>query len=301
MNPSTDTDSDTDTDTDADTVAVTPCTVGPYRVGTGERPLLIAGPCVLEGRDMALRLAERSRDVAAAAGFDYCFKASWDKANRTSIDSYRGPGLDEGLALLAEVGREVGVPLLTDFHAADQAASVGEVVDVLQIPAFLSRQTDLLVAAAGTGKAVNVKKGQFLAPENMAAVVGKLHEAGCTDVLLTERGSSFGYSNLVVDFRGLGIMRKLGHPVVFDATHSTQQPGALGTRSGGDRTQAPVLARAAMAVGVDGLFLEVHEDPERALSDAATQLPLEGLGPLLETLAAFDRLRRERVEPLDAP
>lgn len=278
------------------TSPVAPCRVGPYTVGTGERPLLIAGPCVLEGRDMALRLAESIRDVAEAVGFDYCFKGSFDKANRTSIESFRGPGLDEGLAILADVGREAGVPLLTDFHTAEQAAPVGEVVDVLQVPAFLSRQTDLLVAAARTGKAVNVKKGQFLAPENMESVVGKLHEAGCTDVLLTERGSTFGYGNLVVDFRGLGIMRQLGHPIVFDATHSTQQPGALGTRSGGDRTQAPILARAAMAVGVDGLFLEVHEDPDKALSDAATQLPLAGLAPLLETLIAFDRLRREQLE-----
>ena len=279
----------------AGTAEVAPCRIGPYTVGASGRPLLIAGPCVLEGRDMALRLAEGIRDVAAGAGFDYCFKASWDKANRTSIESYRGPGLEEGLAILGDVGREVGVPVLTDFHAAEQAAPVGEVVDVLQIPAFLSRQTDLLVAAANTGKAVNVKKGQFLAPENMEAVVGKLHEAGCDNVLLTERGSTFGYGNLVVDFRGLGVMRGLGHPIVFDATHSTQQPGALGSRSGGDRTQAPILARAAMAVGVDGLFMEVHEDPDRALSDAATQLPLAGLGALLETLASFDRLRREAI------
>jgi len=264
-------------------------------VGANGRPLLIAGPCVLEGRDMALRLAEGIRGAAEAAGFDYCFKASWDKANRTSISSYRGPGLDEGLSILAEVRREAGVPVLTDFHAADQAAPVGEVVDVLQVPAFLCRQTDLLVAAARTGKAVNVKKGQFLAPENMEAVVGKLHEAGCRDVLLTERGTTFGYGNLVVDYRGLATMRRLGHPVIFDATHSTQHPGALGTRSGGDRAFAPVLARAALAVGVDGLFMEVHEDPERALSDAATQLPLAGLGDLLATLAAFDALRRERV------
>lgn len=273
--------------------AVTPCRVGPYTVGSGGRPLLIAGPCVIENRDMVLRLAERIRGLAGTAGFDYCFKASWDKANRTSIHSYRGPGFEEGLAILAEVRREVDVPVLTDVHTPDQAAPVGEVVDVLQIPALLCRQTDLLVAAARTGKAVNVKKGQFLAPQNMETVVQKLTESGCEDILLTERGTTFGYGDLVVDFRSLPIMRRLGHPVVFDATHSTQRPGALGTRSGGDRTVAPVLARAAMALGVDGLFLEVHEDPDHALSDAMTQLPLEGLGKLLASLVRIREAARE--------
>jgi 2-dehydro-3-deoxyphosphooctonate aldolase (KDO 8-P synthase) len=266
---------------------VTPCRVGPHQVGDGQPPLLIAGPCVIEGRDMALRHAERLRDLATPLGWSYCFKASYDKANRTSLDAFRGPGLEAGLRILAEVRREVGVPVLTDFHAADQAAPVGEVVDVLQVPAFLCRQTDLLVAAARTGKAVNVKKGQFLAPEAMQPVVEKLEGSGCHDILLTERGATFGYGNLVVDFRALPLMRRLGHPVVFDATHSVQRPGGLGDRSGGDRTEAPGLARAAMAVGVDGLFMEVHEDPDRALSDGPNQLVLGTLGPLLERLMAI--------------
>jgi len=264
---------------------VTPCRVGPLRVGAGGRPFLIAGPCVIEGRDMALRHAERIRDVVVAAGFDLCFKSSYDKANRTSLASYRGPGLEAGLAVLAEVRREVGVPVLTDFHAATEAGPVAEVVDVLQVPAFLCRQTDLLVAAARTGKAVNVKKGQFLAPEAMASVVGKLADSGCRDVLLTERGTTFGYGNLVVDFRSLPILRALGHPVIFDATHSVQRPGALGDRTGGDRREAAVLARAAVAVGVDGLFMEVHEDPDRALSDGPNQIALETLPRLLADLA----------------
>ncbi len=263
---------------------VRPCRVGSLSVGTGERPFLIAGPCVIEGRDMALTHAERIRDVAHAHGFDYCFKSSYDKANRTSLSSFRGPGLEDGLAVLAEVRREAGVPVLTDFHSAAEAAPVGEVVDVLQVPAFLCRQTDLLVAAAATGKAVNVKKGQFLAPESMGSVVEKLEGSGCQDVLLTERGVSFGYANLVVDFRSLPLMRTFGHPVIFDATHSVQRPGGLGDRTGGDRREVPALARAAVAVGVDGLFMEVHEDPDRALSDGPNQLALATLPELLGRL-----------------
>jgi 2-dehydro-3-deoxyphosphooctonate aldolase (KDO 8-P synthase) len=249
---------------------------------------------VIEGEGMALDLAGSIRDLARAADFDYCFKASWDKANRTNVKSSRGPGFDEGLRILGKVREEIGVPVLTDFHAVDQADDVAKVVDVLQVPAFLCRQTDLLEAAAATGKAVNVKKGQFLAPEDMAGVVEKLHVFGCRDILLTERGSTFGYHNLVVDFRGLPIMRKLGHPVVFDATHSTQRPGGLGHMSGGNREEAPLLASAAAAVGVDGLFLEVHHDPENAQSDAATQLPLAWLESLLPRLRAIDDLRRTR-------
>jgi len=233
---------------------------------------------------MALKHAEALRDVAEAAGFDYCFKASYDKANRTSLASFRGPGLEKGLDILAEVKRDVGVAVLTDFHSAAEAAPVGEVVNVLQVPAFLCRQTDLLVAAAATGKAVNVKKGQFLAPENMAAVVGKLTASGCTDILLTERGVSFGYGTLVVDFRSLPTMRALGHPVLLDATHSVQRPGALGDRTGGRREEVPTLAAAAMAVGADGLFLEVHEDPDRAKSDGPNQLVLATVLPLLKRL-----------------
>ncbi len=265
------------------------CRVGDARVGPGEKPLLIAGPCVIEGRDIALRHAERIKPVVEAAGFTYCFKASFDKANRTSIKSYRGPGLEAGLDILAEVRREMGVPVLTDYHTPDQAAPVAEVVDVLQVPAYLCRQTDLLVAGAETGKAVNVKKGQFLSPDNMKAVVAKITESGGQDVLLTERGATFGYNNLVVDFRALPEMRALGRPVIFDATHSVQRPGGLGDRSGGDRTMVPYLARAAAAVGVDGFFMEVHEDPDQALSDGPNMVPLAELGALLDSLRAIRR------------
>jgi 2-dehydro-3-deoxyphosphooctonate aldolase (KDO 8-P synthase) len=267
----------------------TPCRIGDFVVGDGGPPLLIAGPCVIEGRDMALRHAERLRDVAARHDFRYVFKSSYDKANRTSLKGFRGPGLDAGLEVLAEVRREVGVPVLTDFHSEAEAAPVGEVVDVLQVPAFLCRQTDLLVAAARTGKAVNVKKGQFLAPEAMAPVVEKLRGSGCRDLLLTERGATFGYGNLVVDFRSLPILRRLGHPVVFDGTHSVQRPGGLGDRSGGDRTEVPYLVRAAAAVGVDGFFMEVHEEPERALSDGPNQLVLATVGELLAQVQAVRR------------
>lgn len=266
-----------------------PCRVADFVVGDGGPPLLIAGPCVIESRAMALSHAERLRDIARAHDFAFVFKSSFDKANRSSASGFRGPGLEAGLAVLAEVRREAGVAVLTDFHTPEQAAPVGAVVDVLQVPAFLCRQTDLLVAAARTGKAVNVKKGQFLAPENMAGVVGKLREAGGRDILLTERGASFGYGNLVVDFRGLPVMRALGHPVIFDGTHSVQRPGGLGDRSGGDRREVPYLARAAAAVGVDGFFLEVHEDPDRALSDGPNQLALATLGELLTQLQAVRR------------
>ncbi len=269
-----------------------PCRVRDFTVGDGA-PLLIAGPCVIEGREMALRHAEAIRDIATARGFNYCFKSSFDKANRTSVDSFRGPGLEEGLDILAEVRENVGVAVLTDFHTAEQAPSVGEVVDVLQVPAFLCRQTDLLVAAAKTGKAVNVKKGQFLAPENMKPVVGKLEAAEGKDIMLVERGVTFGYGNLVVDFRSLPIMRKLGHPVIFDATHSVQRPGGLGTKSGGDRTEVPYLARAAAAVGVDGFFMEVHEDPDKGLSDGPNMLRLDTLSDLLDELQRI----REALAP----
>ncbi|MFM8981190.1 MAG: 3-deoxy-8-phosphooctulonate synthase [Planctomycetia bacterium] len=258
--------------------------MGPLTVGPGQPPLLIAGPCVIEGREHALRHAERLRDIAAGAGFSFVYKSSFDKANRTSLRSFRGPGLAAGLKVLAEVRKKVGVPVLTDFHSAEQAAPVGEVVDVLQVPAFLCRQTDLLVAAARTGKAVNVKKGQFLAPENMAPLVEKLEGSGCRDILLTERGVTFGYGHLVVDFRALPVMRRMGHPVIFDGTHSVQRPGGLGTKSGGDRSEVPALVRAAAAVGVDGFFLEVHEDPDRAPSDGPNMLALPTLAPLLATL-----------------
>jgi 2-dehydro-3-deoxyphosphooctonate aldolase (KDO 8-P synthase) len=266
----------------ADAPAVTPCRVGPLRVGPGEKPLLIAGPCVIEGLEHALRHAERLRDVAHAAGFSFVYKSSFDKANRTSLTSFRGPGLDAGLEVLAKVRAKVGVPVLTDFHTEEQAAPVGQVVDVLQVPAFLCRQTDLLIAAAKTGKAVNVKKGQFLAPENMKPLVEKLEGSGCQDILLTERGVTFGYGHLVVDFRALPVMRAMGHPVIFDGTHSVQRPGGLGTKSGGDRREVPTLVRASAAVGVDGWFLEVHEDPDHAPSDGPNMLVLSTLAPLLQ-------------------
>jgi 2-dehydro-3-deoxyphosphooctonate aldolase (KDO 8-P synthase) len=240
---------------------------------------LIAGPCVIESEATTLAAARRVAEIAQKHGLPAVFKCSFDKANRTSGKSFRGPGLTEGLRVLGRVKKETGLPVLTDVHSEDQCAPAAEVVDVLQIPAFLCRQTDLLLAAASTGRAVNVKKGQFLAPEDMKNVADKLREAGCEDVLLTERGASFGYHNLVVDMRGLITMRKFA-PVCFDATHSVQQPGSQGNATGGDRTLAPPLARAAAAVGIDALFCEVHEDPDRALSD----------GPNSLTFAIWDEL-----------
>jgi 2-dehydro-3-deoxyphosphooctonate aldolase (KDO 8-P synthase) len=255
--------------------------IGDVSIGDG-RLALIAGPCVIEGLDLCLEVATALRETAGRLGMPYLFKASFDKANRTSLRARRGIGLEEGLSVLAAVRRRVGVPVLTDIHEPGQAAPVAEVVDVLQIPAFLARQTDLLVAAARTGRPVNVKKAQFMAPWDMKPVVEKLVESGCRQLLLTERGSCFGYNNLVVDFRSLPAMRALGHPVIYDATHSLQLPGGLGTASGASREYAPHLMRAAVAVGVDGLFMEVHPDPDHAWSDAAAQLPLASVQALLE-------------------
>jgi 2-dehydro-3-deoxyphosphooctonate aldolase (KDO 8-P synthase) len=249
----------------------------------GERLFLIGGPCMIESRELCLRVAEEVAAVCARLDVGYIFKASFDKANRTSGAGTRGPGMDEGLAILREVKETFDVPVLTDIHESYQAAPVAEVCDVLQIPAFLSRQTDLLLAAAATGAVVNVKKGQFLSPWDMKNVVSKLEAAGNRNILLTERGASFGYNNLVVDYRGLPVMRGFGFPVVFDATHSAQLPGGAGTASGGMREHIPALTRAAMAVGVDGLFMEVHPDPEHALSDAATQWPLDRLEEILRS------------------
>jgi 2-dehydro-3-deoxyphosphooctonate aldolase (KDO 8-P synthase) len=239
-----------------------------------ERFTLIAGPCVIEGEEFTLRHAARLAEIAAKHATPLVFKCSFDKANRTSVKSFRGPGLREGLRVLARVKSETGLLVLTDVHSEAQCAPAAEVADVLQIPAFLCRQTDLLLAAGKTGRAVNVKKGQFLAPEDMKNVVAKLAEAGCRDVLLTERGSSFGYNNLVVDMRGLLTMRQFA-PVCFDATHSVQRPGSQGDATGGDRTLAPPLARAAAAVGIDALFCEVHENPDKALSDGPNSLTFE--------------------------
>jgi 2-dehydro-3-deoxyphosphooctonate aldolase (KDO 8-P synthase) len=252
--------------------------------------VVIAGPCVIEGEEFSLRHAERVAAIARRHGVQAVFKSSFDKANRTSGKSFRGPGLEEGLRILAKVKAATGLPILTDVHEPAQCAPAAEVVEVLQIPAFLCRQTDLLLAAGRTGRAVNVKKGQFLAPEDMKNAVDKLAEAGCKNVLLTERGASFGYHNLVVDLRGLVTMRKFA-PVCFDATHSVQQPGGRGTSTGGDRTLAPPLARAAAAVGIDALFCEVHEDPDRALSDGPNSLTFELwdqlLGDVLKIRAAL--------------
>jgi 2-dehydro-3-deoxyphosphooctonate aldolase (KDO 8-P synthase) len=245
--------------------------IGAIAVGHGEPLLLIAGPCVIESEAQTLAAARRVADFSQQAGVPAVFKCSFDKANRTSHKSFRGPGLAEGLRVLGRVRKETGLPVLTDVHEESQCAPAGEVVDVLQIPAFLCRQTDLLHAAGRTGRAVNVKKGQFVAPSDMKNALAKLSDAGCKDVLLTERGTTFGHHDLVVDFRGLLEMRRFA-PVCFDATHSVQRPGGQGDRTGGDRTLAPPLARAAAAVGIDALFCKVHEDPDNALSDGPNSL-----------------------------
>ena len=257
-------------------------TIGDGVVFGGSALGLIAGPCVIEERDHCLRLGEAIASVATDLGVPFVFKASFDKANRTAIDSFRGPGIDEGLEVLAAVRDSSGAPVLTDVHTVDQVGPAAEAVDVLQIPAFLCRQTDLLVAAGSSGRPVNVKKGQFLSPADMQHVVGKLEASGGRDILLTERGTSFGYNNLVVDFKGLCRMADYGYPVVLDVTHSLQLPGAGQGETAGERAFAEPLAHAGAAVGVDVLFLEVHDDPDNARSDASTQLPLEGLRPLLE-------------------
>ncbi|MCK6505087.1 3-deoxy-8-phosphooctulonate synthase [Myxococcota bacterium] len=265
---------------------------GVVRVGPGQPLVVIAGPCVIEEPERVLRIAWGLARVAERVGVQLVFKASFDKANRTSLDSYRGPGLESGLEVLAEVRRQVGVPVTTDVHMPPQAAPVAAVVDLLQVPAFLCRQTDLLVACAETGKPVHVKKGQFLAPEDMVHVLGKLRGAGASGVMLTERGSSFGYHRLVVDMAGLPALRSLGVPTCFDATHSVQRPGGLGAQSGGDRRLVPYLARAAVAAGVDAVFMEVHDDPERARSDGPNMVPLDQVEGLLAELVAIDRLVR---------
>jgi 2-dehydro-3-deoxyphosphooctonate aldolase (KDO 8-P synthase) len=270
-------------------------TVGEISIGAAQGPLaLIAGPCVIESLDLCRQVAAETQRLTRELGLGYIFKASFDKANRTSGASFRGHGLDKGLEVLATIRREFGVPVLTDVHETWQCAQVAAVCDVLQIPAFLCRQTDLIVAAAETGRAINVKKGQFLAPWDMRNIVQKVESAGNKQLLLTERGVSFGYNTLVVDMTSLPQMRALGYPVVFDGTHSVQQPGAAagGTASGGQREFIPHLTRAAIAVGTDALFLEVHPDPARGLSDAATMLPLADLPALLRQVVAIDRVVR---------
>ncbi len=251
-------------------------------IGGGSPPVLLAGPCVIEGEEMALRHAERISAIAGRLDIPYVFKASYDKANRTSIDSYRGPGIDEGLRILERVRSDLGIPVITDAHSVEEIKAAGEVVDIIQIPAFLCRQTDLLVAAAKTGKSVNVKKGQFLSPDGVDNIIQKIVDSGGERIMLTERGTSFGYNRLVVDFTGIVKMRDSGWPIVFDATHSVQMPGGLGDRSGGESRFVPYLAWASAAVGVDGLFLEVHESPDKALSDSANMIPLDKLEDILK-------------------
>jgi 2-dehydro-3-deoxyphosphooctonate aldolase (KDO 8-P synthase) len=258
----------------------------------GGKLVFIAGPCVIESRRMALDLAARLSAIARKLGAGYVFKASFDKANRTSVDSFRGPGIEKGLEILSEIRSKYDVPVVTDVHEPWQCRVAAEVCDILQIPAFLARQTDLLVAAGETGAVVNVKKGQFMAPEDMAQVVRKIESTGNRRILLCERGSSFGYRNLVADMRSLPIMRSLGYPVVMDATHSVQRPGGLGTGSGGDGKYAPLLARAAVATGVDGVFMETHANPAVAKSDAANAIKLSQVGKLWETLVKIDEVVR---------
>lgn len=245
---------------------------------------LFGGPCVIESEEFSLKMATEIKKVCDRLGVNFVFKSSFDKANRTSINSFRGYPIEEGLRILQRVKDEVGVPIVTDIHLPHQAAIAAEVADILQIPAFLCRQTDLLLAAAATGKAINVKKGQFLAPWDMKNVVTKLETSGNNRIMLTERGTSFGYNTLVVDFRSLPQMRALGYPVVFDATHSVQMPGGQGTKSGGQREFVPYLAKAAAAIGIDALFMEIHEDPDRALSDGPNMIPLAQLETVLQQI-----------------
>jgi 2-dehydro-3-deoxyphosphooctonate aldolase (KDO 8-P synthase) len=269
-----------------------PVSIGPYQCGRGKPLLLIAGPCVIESEELTLSIARRLKQIVVALPVQLIFKASFDKANRTSGAAFRGAGMDAGLAALAQIKKETGLPVTTDVHESHQAAPVAAVCDLLQIPAFLARQTDLLVAAAKTGRAVNVKKGQFMAPWDMRSVQEKLNAAGCKDVLLCERGTFFGYGRLVNDMRSLPQMQSLGAPVIFDATHSVQEPGGLGTATGGNREMVEPLARAASAIGVDGLFFEVHPDPDKAPSDGPNMLRLDDFPAVLRRVLAI----RQTVE-----
>jgi 2-dehydro-3-deoxyphosphooctonate aldolase (KDO 8-P synthase) len=264
-----------------------PAHIGPYRCGSGEKLLVIAGPCVIENEALTLSIAERLAEIARELPIQLVFKASFDKANRTSLDAYRGLGLDDGLRILERVGTAVGLPVTTDVHESQQAAAVGQVCALVQVPAFLARQTDLLTAAAATGRAVHVKKGQFMAPTDMRHVVIKLAGAGCQNMILGERGTFFGYGRLVNDMRSIPQMQSLGVPVIFDATHSVQEPGGLGNATGGNRAMVEPLARAAMALGVDGLFCETHPDPDRSPSDGPNMVPLDQFGAMLRRLLAI--------------
>jgi 2-dehydro-3-deoxyphosphooctonate aldolase (KDO 8-P synthase) len=268
--------------------------IGKVTVANDRPFVLIAGPCALESRAHALEMSHALVELTARLGIPFIYKTSFDKANRTSLDSPRGVGLEASLPILAEVRERFGCPVLTDVHLPEHCAAVAEAVDVLQIPAFLCRQTDLLIAAAATGRAINVKKGQFLAPWDMKNVAAKIAASGNEKILLTERGVSFGYNTLVSDMRALPVLRATGYPVVFDATHSVQQPGGQGTKSGGERAHVPVLARAAIAVGVAAVFMETHQDPDHAPSDGPNMVRLEDMPALLETLLAFDRIAKAR-------
>ena len=266
--------------------------IGSVTIGGGQPLVLIAGPCVIENEDTTMRHAERLKTICAEVGIPLIFKSSYDKANRTSAAGFRGPGLEAGLRILEKVKRSFDVPVISDVHSIEQIDPAAAVLDVLQIPAFLCRQTDLLTKAASTGKPVNIKKGQFLAPWDMKNVVGKMLAAGNENIILTERGASFGYNNLVVDMRSFPVMRGFGYPVVFDATQSVQIPGGQGTSSGGQREFVETLSRAAVATGIDGLFMEVHESPDQALCDGPNSIPLAELAPLLNRLMAIDELVR---------
>jgi 2-dehydro-3-deoxyphosphooctonate aldolase (KDO 8-P synthase) len=269
--------------------------VGPLSIG-GQNPLaLIAGPCVIESEKIAMKIAEKLKRITEDLHVPFIFKASYDKANRTSIKSFRGPGLNDGLKILRKIKTELNLPILSDVHKEEEIDPAAEVLDILQIPAFLCRQTDLLVKAAQTGKPVNVKKGQFLAPWDMKNVVVKLEESGNSNILLTERGATFGYNNLVVDMRSLVLMREHGYPVIFDATHSLQQPGGQGTTSGGQSKMVPDLARGAVAVGCDALFMEIHTDPSKALSDGPNMLQIDLLPELLEQLVTLDQIVKSKT------
>ncbi len=269
---------------------------GPVSIGRGCPLLLIAGPCVIEDYKTTFEIARFLKELTASLSMGFIFKASYDKANRTSISSYRGPGLDKGIDILGQIKKELDIQIISDVHSVEEIAEASQILDIIQIPAFLCRQTDLITAVAGTGKVVNIKKGQFMAPWDMANVVDKATASGSHQILLTERGVMFGYNNLVVDFRGLKIMQDMGWPVIFDATHSIQLPGGSGSSSGGQREFAPVLAKAAVAVGVDGLFMEVHPDPDKALCDGPNSLPLDSLA---ELLARFKAIRTAALSEPD--
>lgn len=271
-------------------------TIGSIKIGADRPLILIAGPCVIESESATLRHAERLMTICNGLSMPLIFKASYDKANRTSIGAFRGPGMKDGLKILAKVKESLGLPVLSDIHSIEQIAPAAEVLDVLQIPAFLCRQTDLLVAAARSGRVINVKKGQFLAPWDMKNVAGKLAAAGNENIILTERGASFGYNNLVVDMRSFPVMRSTGYPVVFDATHSVQLPGGQGDSSGGQREFVEYLSRAAVATGIDGIFMEVHEDPDKALCDGPNSIQLSELPALLKKLRAIDAVVKQVVQ-----